>query len=234
MPFIVSSASLAEEFLLPPCTLHRGLFSGKNKLLLHKEEAQHILARDKVARGVDLVKDAKGTMRILALALALNNAKTVPEEEFDRMRTKHVDLEAKYDKLEVDFETYKFKHEIQVGVVKDFNKEQELEDMTREHDRLDELVKKLESAACPDDGKSEEEKIFSTRAHLIAKVMGLEQDCMNTMEVGFKAVVEKLQVVNPKVNYVTKGIAPYYKVVGKEIVVPEGFNEEDEQEGDDV
>lgn len=36
-----------ETFLLPPCTLHCGLFTRKNSLLLHKAEAEHILARDR-------------------------------------------------------------------------------------------------------------------------------------------------------------------------------------------
>lgn len=53
---------------------------------------------------------------------------------------------------------------------------------------------------------------------------------MATLAASFSLVFEQLKVVNPQVELVTKGINPYYKVVGGEILIPEGIDEDEEEE----
>lgn len=67
-----------DDIFLPPCTLHRGLFAGKKNLLLHLDEAKHIISRDKVIQGRELLEDIESMMRVEALVMALNAQKICP------------------------------------------------------------------------------------------------------------------------------------------------------------
>lgn len=101
-----------ETFFLLPCTLYRGFFTGKNVLLLHKEEAKHMSGNDKETWDNEIIRDAEGMMRILVDALALNNAKSYPHKDFDRMKSKYVVLRLHLDKVDSKFEHYTHKYEV--------------------------------------------------------------------------------------------------------------------------
>lgn len=51
-------------------------------------------------------------MRILAVALALNSVGVYSQKEYDRLKSKHVSLGHKHDKIESYFEKYKYKYEV--------------------------------------------------------------------------------------------------------------------------
>lgn len=84
----------------------------------------------------------------------------------------------------------------------------ELGDLTDERDKMKKRVEELEYVACPAEDKIEEEKDYSTRAEMIVNIRELEQDFMDTLDIGFKAVIEQLKLDNPEVELVTKGINP--------------------------
>lgn len=135
--------------------------------------------------------------------------------------------------MELDFEHYKNNYKIHTGLVEDLlHKNKELEDMTEEHDKLKKWVEEQESAARPSEDDTEEEKTISTRAHLISRVRELVHDCLDTLGARFKAAVEQLKVVNPEVDLVTMGTNPLFNLVDGEIVIPEGFVNEEEEEED--
>ncbi|XP_058775895.1 uncharacterized protein LOC131650190 [Vicia villosa] len=87
-----------------------------------------------------------------------------PNSEMQKRRIK--DLAKRLE--EAMLKTALSKHEIQVGLVDDLRKRnEELDEMTKERDRLSKWVEELESAACPAEDETEEEKTLSTRAQLI-------------------------------------------------------------------
>lgn len=86
-------------------------------------------------------------------------------------------------------------------------------------------IDELEDSARPAEEETKEEKAMSTRAQLVDKVRELEGDCVGTLATDFKTAVEKLKIVNPKVDMVTKGIIPYYLILdGKIQVTPRNDN----------
>lgn len=76
-------------------------------------------------------------MRILVAVLSLNDAKTCPLKDFQWMESKYKTLGERFDQLDLDFENYKGKYEVQVGLIYDLRmKNKELETVTEEIDRL--------------------------------------------------------------------------------------------------
>lgn len=166
-------------------------------------------------------------MRILEAMLALNSVGDFSQKDYDHMKAKHVALRLKLDKVELDFEYYKNKYEVQVGLIEELgNKNKELVDLTDERDNLKNKIEELESIVRTTKKETRDEKALLARAQLIQKIRELEQDCMATLDVGFTTAVEQLEVFNPEVELVTKGISLYYKVVAGEFVIPEGVDDE--------
>src|SRR3954466_11680538 len=225
-PLIIDNPS-EEDIVLPSCTLHRGIFSKKN-VLLEREEVRHIVRRDRLARDKDLSEDLEGMMKVAALALALNAQNVCPQKDYDALQTK-------YDKLEHEFEQYKDKYEVQSGIVEDLVKEQKkVVELEAEGKRLRERIAELERSHLPAAEEDEDEKALVTRSQLLGKVRELEVDCVAILGVGFKAAVDQLKVLNPRL--VTKGIGPYHKVVDGRIESNPEFEDwenEEEPQGED-
>ncbi|XP_058768787.1 uncharacterized protein LOC131642566 [Vicia villosa] len=211
-----------EDIVLPSCTLHRGIFSKRN-VLLEREEVRHIVRRDRTVRDKDLSEDLEGMMRVAALALALNAQRVCPQKDYDALQTK-------YDELEHEFEQYKDKYEVQSSIVEDLCKERnKVRDLEAEGERLRERIAELERSHLPAAEEDEDEKALVTRSQLLGKVRELEVDCVATLGVGFKAAVDQLKVLSPRL--VTKGIGLYNKVVDGRIESNPQFEDwEDEQE----
>lgn len=94
-------------------------------------------------------------------------------------------------KLESDFTNYKGKYEIQVGLIMDLvEMSKKLEEETNERDDFHDQVFEVEADARPFEDETEEEKIMLTCAQLITRIWLLEQDCLDTLRVGFNNAVE--------------------------------------------
>ncbi|MCI57475.1 hypothetical protein A2U01_0078726, partial [Trifolium medium] len=64
-----------------------------------------------------LVRDTAAVMRLLEMALVLNNEETCPAVELKKLQVKNEKLRGELVKVENAFNDYRGKHEIQVGLV---------------------------------------------------------------------------------------------------------------------
>lgn len=70
-------------------------------------------------------------MRILGATLALNSMGACLKADYDHLESKHVSLGLKNEKLDQNFEHYKEKFKVQVGLVEEMiDKNKEIADLT--------------------------------------------------------------------------------------------------------
>lgn len=161
LQLIVTNSASANNIFLPPGTLLRGLFTGKNPLLLHMDEAKHIISWDNVTPGRDLLEDAEGVMRILAASMTLNAQKTCPQKDFDALKAQLQKLKLEHDNLESEFEAYKDKYVVKARYVEDLCKANDkIKGMEEEEMRMRKWIAELEASCLLTKDEREEKKAF--------------------------------------------------------------------------
>jgi hypothetical protein len=91
----------------------------------------------------------------------------------------------------------------------------------------------LKSAMVPAVDETNVTEVFNTRAELVKEIITLRQDTIDVASYAFSNAVEQLKIVNSGVDLVTDGTGMLYQVKDGQIVVPEVYQQMEDEDMED-
>jgi hypothetical protein len=232
--------AMEHRLVVPTCFGERAFFE-KNPPLVTVEEKMIIADLSEVETKAQLARDVAGVMRLWETALVLAETKGDAGKDLARAREKITKLKVKLAKADSDIVDLKGKQENFVEQSRELREtkeamvklEEELKSLKLQLEVEQKEKDNLKSAMVPAVDETNVTEVFNTRAELVKEIITLRQDTIDVASYAFSNAVEQLKIVNSGVDLVTDGTGMLYQVKDGQIVVPEVYQQMEDEDMED-
>ena len=183
-------------FILPPCFAQRNLFEGEGSLSVPAKDKAAIMDSDRQTRRESLSRDAAGMLRVLKVALALNDAEACSQKDYNAAKARIAELEQDNMDLHNDKLLLEGQLESRTELMREVTETRaEMETMSEENKSLKKKVADLEAerkvAASKhkhmDNMSAENERLKTRVAELEAVIAPAEEENEDEMRLKTRA-----------------------------------------------